>query len=607
MGSQPAGQLRLRPILEQSEGTEARDPGGRRRLALGLAAVAVGLGLAATFVAKLALVNLRFFQASGEVRISGVVPQQESAALMRHLGRMYLATVDLPAGGSVRTIALADLISDGRLRITTSGSQTIGLAVREGSWSSARELVERIGASTVNEFQKAKGQRIAAADQTQRDRITAQQSLQARQKELMEKLAAAAEGRADGGELDRSIVELGKKLQGSLAGAAELNRSLGGIREAIYRAEAEMENPTINVDPAVIQQTAMADKLFAGDYRMLGVKHAAYLAGFRAELSEAGGALTRLEKHMQGLSERVGKQLVLDLPGEVADDLLELNLSAELLETNLVGFRERWRQYEQKLVEMLADGQTADYDGAQTILSQARQELTQRCGELAGQIQTLFERLRSGGGADARRPGGLSGATVRNVASSAIAHDVEQVSEAWTRLTWHIDRTFPEANVQLRMLTRLCRSLQARLRHRHEQVREQVEDRYRVAAKREAREELNRLQGEFHRRSSEVAATYEQLLTDQQALCGLTEKWPAWRELNTELDKLNVELAASTAGLAEMGVEIWPEQLETGPVEVARMSRAGVLGDHENATSAGVGLLAALIGGAAVLAGRRVG
>lgn len=590
-----ASQLKLRPILDTSE-TSVHPPSPPStttwiRRALPAAAV----GIACAFACKAALVAARYVQAEGTLVIEAISADRQETILARHLGRLYLSSLAAPSSGPGRPANVVDLVAAGRLNIFAVDERTIKLTAQDRSEPAARQWVERIRNGYISAFKDLQERQVRRADQQSHERLTHHKQLRESHQQLQRQLSAFQTKTSKDKSLDQAIVSLGKKLDTSLTQMQALNERLIEIKDQMYRAEAELRRPTVHVDPGTLRRAAMTDKLFAGDHRMLTTKHARYVAAFKGQLTAADRALTAVRRHLRTISTAVSEQLELDLPAELADDLLELNLAAELYAGQLANYDQRWQRYQATMLDMLAEPQTADYDGMQTVLSSVRQDLIQRCGELPKQVQTLFDRLKAGPKGDARRPGGLSRATVRNIATSAIQYDLEQVLEAWRALVRGVDRLFPESNVTLRTLARVCRSLQTRLLSKERQIKQRLKREYLVAAKRRASERLSKLQSDFQRAGAELTVGFETLAVDQRVLCKLSATWPEWQRLARQMDVVRLDIRQTEASLAGQGVEVWSEQLTPAEVVVRRLSHAGIFGRHENTTTAGVGILLALL------------
>ncbi len=586
--------LRLQPILEANEHDRGHAAPSRRRLSLRSVLIAIGLGLIVALAVKLALVNLRYSQAVGQIQISAVTEVQRQSALERQLGRLYVSSVDMPQQTGYRGITLASMISRGNLMIFTPDPHAIAIKANADTATTAEDIVRRIQAGAIGQFSRSQSDRASKARDAQQALVANNEKLQEQYNRLRGRLRQFRQQETDKTELDKAILTLVGKLEETLNGARQLNENLTTATEAMYRAEAELERPTINLDPAVVQKAAFADRQYAGDHRMLTVRHNIYIDALIDELDAAEVSLTLLEKHMKILSESVAKQLAIDLPDELADDLLELNLASQLYQSQLAGYRQRWNSYRKKIVEVVGDAEKADYDGVQTILSQCRQDLRQRCGELPERMLLLFNRLKSMPKSDARKPGRLSKATVRNIASSAVAYDIEQVIAAWQKLNWHIDHTFPETNMKMRPVAKFCLLLQTRMNGRKSRIKNALTEQYRTEARRRARQQLHELQEQFHQAGTKLTTFYDTAASDQQALCKLTGKWPKWHELNRQVTDAAARLNISKAQLSEAGIEVWPEELEAGRIEVVQLSHAGILGDYENRSSVAAGLLIAL-------------
>jgi len=511
------------------------------------------------------------------------------------LGRLYLGSIDLPTATGTLSTNVGDLIKRNQLRIFPIDPKTITIVAEAKTPEQAKNTVQSIQARHLQEFREAQARQTKQATQQHRRQISDQQHLQKQYKEAKRKLAEFTAREVREKTLDTAVLALGRKIEKSLGRVQKINEKLATISDRMTRAELEARRPTIRIDPDALRNAQSADPLFSGDLRALKGKHTLYLEVFKQELQAAHKALVTLQKQLKNLWSSVSKQLLLDLPSGLADDLVELNQASELYQDRLEDYQRRWDNYCEKVLELLADPERADYDGVQTLLSQLRQDLEQRCGELPKHLQVLFDRLRRGPKGDARRPGGLSGVTVRNIASSAVQYDLERVLTTWRGLVRHVNRMFPEFNVQLRALGRACRDLQGRMLIQQRRVRQRLEHKYLLTAKRRAREQLLKLQSEFQQTGAELSALCEGLLADQRKLCKLTERWPQWQELYEQMHRLRLELQSSTAALGKAGVEYWSEELEITEPTTVQLSRAGFLADYENPASIAAGIATALL------------
>jgi hypothetical protein len=125
-------------------------------------------------------------------------------------------------------------------------------------------------------------------------------------------------------------------------------------------------------------------------------------------------------------------------------------------------------------------------------------------------------------------------------------------------------------------------------------VQEDLERQLVLAAQQESRTKLEKLQGDFRQVSDDLASLHQSLMADQRNICELTGKWPAWQELNRQMDKLSLELERSPGDLAKDQGDYWPEELTSTEVKTKSASRAGFLGTFENTTSVAIGLALAL-------------
>jgi len=581
------GNLRLHPDPDDPDRTSdiITEPVVRvkSRAALVVVSVSVLVGLIGGSLAKLVLMKFRYTLARGEIRVRNLEGDQLKSAIGRHLANLSLSSVTVPSPKGYQSATLADLVQTGKLQLFASDDHTIAILAADRSAREAKGLIERIQASYAEWSDRAKAQQSKQAADEYQQKVFIREKLQ--------ELTAQA---STEGKLDEAIVVLGSKLQGALDQVQTQNERLAQIQEYIARAEAQISRPTIDISADMLHEAAMADPMYAGEYRSLQLRHKQYVSALAKEFSDSEAALQMLQSQLRSLSQTVSKQLMLDLPAGPADDLTELKLAADLYIARLTDCEKRWSQFREKIFDLMKGVGRADYDGVPTLLSQLRQDLNERSGDLPKQLNDLFVRLQTGPKADAREPGSLSSVAVRNVASSAAQYDLEQVLGAWKKLVWQVNRVFPEANMQLNTLSRFCRSVAGRLAYRERKVHEELERQLVLAAQQESRTKLEKLQSDFRQVSNDLASLHRSLMTDQRKICELSGKWPAWQELNRQMDKLSLELERSTGDLAKEQADYWPEELTSTEVTTKIASRAGFLGTFENTTSVAAGLAMAL-------------
>lgn len=590
--------LKLRPILDTdpvSEDSAIRPAGPDLRAWLIGAAVALVMWL----IVQFAFAQMRMFVVQGSIAITTTSPKLQQAALTRHLGRLYLTALQTPAAGADTPTSVAQLVSDHKLQIYAGNEKTIVLVAEDTSANVARDLIKRLQTGYIMDFEQLQNQQTLNSQHANEKQLAEKNRLTDRYRLAQNAFDEFNRSVSTAGPLDAAIPAMGKKLGERLTSLAELGNRLTDLRDQMYRADMELRNPTVQIDAKRFEQIALANPQYAGDHRMLQAKHDQYVNAFTEQASAVEGRLESLQKSLKTLSSGITRQLELELPAKLADDLMELNLAGELYQGQIAEFQKRWPDYRDTMMKSLSDATTADYDGLQTTLSKVRQDLTQRCENLPTQLNTLFDRLSTGSDSPAEKPGQLSRAAVRNIASSTLRHDVEQVLTSWRQTTDQIDAMFPESNVQLRTVGRVARSLQTRLAAKEQRIREELTQEYLVAAKKHAREELDKLQAQFQQASAEMTTGYEDLGTLQKSLSKLTDSWPEWQKLSRQLDTAKAEITATTEVLAGAHIDVWDEVLTAGDLETSRTSRAGVIGRHETFFSLIValaaGALAALI------------
>lgn len=387
---------------------------------------------------------------------------------------------------------------------------------------------------------------------------------------------------------DQVLANVSEKIQGRIREAEGLIAKLDKINGEIGSLRDELVHPILKLDPQRWAEIKNSDRLYSGDFKVLKAKHGDYLAGLQADMAGLTGSLDQLRKLLQSLGEAITKQLQLQLPEDLSDDLLEMNLAVEKYEGQLARFQERWERYQAKLGELLSEPTQADFDGIGTLLSQLRQDLLQRAGRLPSHLEGLFGQLKQGAAG-----GNLSSLTARQVASSAFSANMEQIQDTWRKLAFHLNRLFPDGNVRLMTMGRVCRSLQWRLNFREKQLKQIVEQQLLTSQKREAQAKLVVLQKDFEQTSGRLITLYRQFATDQRQLTDLVKRWPELQKLQDALHATERKMAGmeKDLGAANTTFAPGPEQLEVRPVIVRAASRLGLDPKWESLWSA---LLAAI-------------
>jgi len=292
-----------------------------------------------------------------------------------------------------------------------------------------------------------------------------------------------------------------------------------------------------------------------------------------------GGLLRQLiylRRHLGNVSAAIARQLSLDLPETLADDLLELNTACMLHETELASFEQRWLRHSEQVLKILDDPLDADIDAAQSILGQLQVQFERRSGQLAQQLGQLRTNLTQPPSTSS--PGSLANLTVRAVAGSALTAELEAGLGRYDRLKWYLQRACGQDNFELLTLGRVVRALQWRARARREQIHQHLQQQAQQLARQEAQVKLAQLQTEFRNLTQVLLGHTDKMLTTRQAALEVYRAYPQWCMLSdqahqkrSQLDQINGQLSSLSQGQT-----IAPETLAADAIETRVTDRAVV-------------------------------
>ncbi|MFA5863955.1 MAG: hypothetical protein WC975_04630 [Phycisphaerae bacterium] len=560
MSGEMARKLRLHPAPTE-EPVEKNKPHGRSEGDWKILAFVLAVGAGLGILSHVYFSFMRYYRAEGRIVIKGISQEVYPSAVRKHLVGML--SCNLPIGTDEQT-SIQKLIRQGQLSIFPSDKQTISLLVSGSDRESTRKLVEDIALSYVaymNENQGPQSPEILKEYkelQLQHGRMRLQIS-NLTQDLPHEKIDQVLNT------VSRRIQDRGTEADGLISRLDKVNKDISALRD-------QLAHPTLKLDPQRWNQIRHSDRMYSGDLNALRGKHADYMSNLESDMKELTSSLNQLHNLLKTISAKISQQLQIQLPEDLSDDLLEMNLAVEKYDGQVVRFGERWERYQAKLVELLSSPAEADFDGIGTLLSQLRQDLLQRCSRLPTRMEGLFNQLRQGSG----QPGKLSGLTARNVASSGISGDLGQVLDTWRKITFHLNRLFPDGNVNLLTLGRVCRSLQWRLNFREKQLRQMIEEQQLAIQKRETQNNLVLLQKEFEQTSGKLIELYRQFSGDQRQWVDISKRWPALQRTQESIRKNEIQMAQIEKELGEENVSLGHERLETRPAIVRAYSYAGI-------------------------------
>jgi hypothetical protein len=577
------GKLRLHPadevevLVEPSVAPPERRPfaGCNKKVLLALA-IGVGIGL----LVKLHFVSTRYYQAEGRIAIENVSEAGRSSAMKHHLANLQ--------NGNDAT--LMELMKKGVASVFALDEQTISVRVSDRdvlrAYSLARGMTQNYVTSVVEK------QTIQSRQMTgdQAKLLTVYGKLQG-DRETLKKQADEIKTKLPSGELGEYLGKMSGQMQARIGASNSLVDRMNQINIDINHYRGEVVHPTISVDQARLDAMKNADRRYHGDYVLLAGKHEAYVGNLKTEMDAMEQSLGELRGHLSAISAATTKQLELKLPSDLSDDLLEMNLAVEKYDGQIAHFSERWTRYREKLIELIGAPASADFDGLQTLLSQLRQDLQQRCASMPTHLDGLYRQVQQG----QQGKSGMSGVTARNVASSAVAGEIENGLESWRQVTLHMNRMFPDGNVNLLTLGRLCRSVQWRLNFREKQIRQDLEEQQIAACKREAQLKVDSLQKEFETTSGKLVGAFGEFSKDQQTMVQISKEWPRLEKVQQAMGLIDREMASIEGELnSDPAKRISQEKIEALPVLTRECNYAGISTGAENKWAGMLGLIGLL-------------
>ncbi len=532
------------------------------------------IGITAGLVVKGFCLLMRDYQAEGRIAIAGVDGESVPSAMRKHLSGLLTSDLTFNPGDNPEAkISIQDLTRNGRLSIFPSDKQTISLLVTGPSRDGARKLAEDITCTYVAYVTGSQNARSSKMTGQREKLFASYKQLHQEHEKLKLQLTKLAEGLPQD-KLDQILTSTSQRMQDRIKGAEELIGRLDKINGEIAAMREELVHPTLRLDPQRWDEVRKADRLYSGDFNVLKNKHTEYMSILQKDIRGLSGALELMRRLLGTLGESINKQVQMKLPEDLSDDLLELNLAVEKYEGQLAHFQDRWERYQAKIVELLSNPVDADFGGIGTLLSQLRQDLMNRCSRLPEHLTGLFNQVRQG----SPGTGGLSSLTPRQVASSELSKDIEQIVDTWRTLTFHLNRLFADAkgNAHLVTLGRVCRSLQWRLSFREKQLRQILEQQMMASQRREVQNRLAQLQKDFEQTSAKLIAVYRQFAGDQQQLAEVSKRWPESQKLQETVRHVEQQMAGLEKEMDHTNNMVGPEQLEVKYPIVRAHSRLGI-------------------------------
>ncbi len=559
--------------LEQTP--KLNDPNFVRKAILFALALAIALGL----ICKMMLAYGRFFQGATSIEIKNVSEKDSKYSITRHLANLQLFDKNFVLPGNKNAIKVAELIKTGDIRIVPTDNHTISIFATGEDKIFVRNILKFITESYISDVKEKQQKQLENISRQQKHKIEQFQKLNQQYKAIQEKLANLSR-LIDNEHFDKAISKYIAIMQKDIKLSEQYVNKLSELNQKISQVRAELRNPTIQIAPDKLEKARKENRMYMGDYNMLKLKHQAYIYYFKKEANQLSQSISSLRKALQKLSENVSKRLDMDLPAELTDDLLELNLAAELYEGKLTRFQERWTRYFNKLTEIIADPRQADFSSLITVLSQLRQDLRKGLGQLPTKLYNLSQKLQRGG--NIRKKSGLSKILIRNIARSNLTPQLDRCIELWNKTLFHLNRLFPDENIRLKTLARICSRLQSRLKITDKNIKYKLEQKQLIRKKRLLQRQLVQLQLEFEQTSRALIGTYEKLSTSQTKLAKLGKAWPKWEKLKLASINIESQLKLASKQIKNENISnLSSEHLKAGPILITARNRFGLKPENE--------------------------
>jgi len=582
--------IKFHPVDDeyQSIDSDAVDIKAFRRKTILLAVI---VGLIIGLICKSILVTGRYFQGVVSIEIKDVKGARLKDAMTRNLAGLQILdkTLILP-NNTTSQLTLGEMMQKGQLRFFPADDHTISISAIGDDKIFVRNLLKFVTESYISEVTDHQRRELENLNRQQQSELAKYRKLQQQYKALQEKLRKFAQS-IETGKFETAIVKYTRLMGEDITLSEKYVTQLEELNKNLSHIRAELRNPTIEIAPDKLERARKANRAYMGDYNMLKLKHQAYLYYFRKEANYLTSSLAQLRTALQKLGESISKRLDMDLPSGLTDDLLELNLAAELYEGKLARFQSRWTRYYDKLSELISEPTKADFSSVTTVLSQLRQDLLKGSGQLPTKLNQLSEKLQTG---KMKRKSGLSKILIRNVARSSVTPQLDRCIELWNQIVFHLNSLFPDGNVHLKTFSRVCSRLQSRLKLIDRNIKYRLEQEQLARKKRHLQRQLVQLQLEFQQNAQMLIDTYRKILQSQSQLSKLGQSWPEWEKLKLTSIKAEGSLALMERQLKQKNISLpAPEHLKSGPVLVTARNRFGIKAENEFYVSLLVSLIAA--------------
>ena len=547
----------------------------RRKIILFAIAAALAIGLICKFI----LVSGRFFNGATSIELTNISENAINETMAKHLANLQMFDKNFIMPGNTKKLNLRSLIQKGNIRIVPADTHTISIIATGKDKIFVRNLLKFITESYISDTAERQRREFENLTRRQQAELEKYRKLNKQYQLVKEKLTKLAQT-IPNERFDKAIIKYTQDIQKEITLSEKYVNQLSNLNQKISQIRAELRNPTIQIDPKKLEQARKNNRLYTGDYNMLKLKHQAYLYYFKKEAKQLSNSISALRKALQQLSQNVSKRLDMNLPEELTDDLLELNLAAELYEGKLARFQERWTRYFNKLLELISDPKQADFSSIITVLSQLRQNLLKGAGQLPTKLYQLSKKLQRG--KKNRTKSGLSKILIRNVARSNVTPQLDKCIELWNQTIFHLNRLFPDGNVRLKTLSRICSRLQSRLKITDKNIKYKLEREQLIRKKHILQRQLVGLQLEFEQTSRMLINTYKKISDCQTKLNKLGKAWPEWENLKLASINLEGQLNLVASQLKHKNIsKPSTEHLKAGPILITARNHFGIKSENE--------------------------
>ncbi len=538
-----------------------------------------------TIVLRQVLISFRYYIATIEVKVDSPIDGRTS--LEYHLGGLILGDVRFidPKHGAA---TMQRLIEDGKAYIwADKDAGKILVSVKSDSSASAQNLAELIVQNYVARFEEYR-KKYRNKIESQLSKLNEQYAQLGVEKQRIESQLSKLRSKfqATGDSVTLSQID---RVQNLLKLADKKASELKALRTRLTLLRSQLSSPTITVSEELIERVRKSDPQYTGDFRLLVKRYRKYLYYLKKELKLTSTTIKNLRKELQQIVSVLSSQLELDLPSDLIDDLLELNLLLEVYDGKLAVFEDQWNRYSEKILFTMSDPIDADYTNITTVILQLKRSLLQSLGDIPSKLKFLYQRLSK---ANPQKRTRVSEYLIRNIVRSDIVDGVEKVVSLWNTLLYHIDNSLPNKNVHLLAMGKSCKLLQNRIKLRDRYLISKLERKLLLERKQEIKTELEKLQLAFEEKTAEIMKIYSNVASAEKKLSEVGESIPTLRNLVRNLIDIELKMAGIEKRKLKEQKPVWlDDKLSVTDTKVISANILKIPAGYENIIAVLIGIV----------------